>query len=512
MREKKTKPVPIHRRFLWGLGGSVDALMVHGVGGLIIPILNMGMGVDARILALAQSLPRLAAITVDPLIGHFSDNTRSRFGRRRPWMFAGTLLAALLSTVLWHVPGNPADYTAPEAHASLFAVFSAAPLRNVFVTLAFVAFFTFAHSLFTIPHTAQGFELTTDYDERTRLFAWRQCAYAAAAFAVAWLPNACVKLDILCFGASGPVANGVLSAPWVGAGLGLVILLLAVGPVCFSGKGAEAPVGESGVPLRVAARYTLENRAFRPLLLGNIIAKFGNVATGSLFMYVVVYRMCGGDKDAGTAFCAIFFNVINLANLLSITPLVKLTERLGKKTVMLLMLACGAVVHASVWFTLNPLDAMPALATNAGIAGWLENAGRLLALGWPAMLTGAGIGVFCNFQPLLLNSMLADVCDDEELRSGHRREAFHGAVFSACDKVVTGLALLLGGWLLAWSGFDAAKTVQPDATTGYWIRALLATQPVGLLLALGVMSYFPITRARAAETRRRLDQRASAKN
>ena len=500
--------VPVRKRALWGLGGATDAMMYQGVNILVDPIMNMGMGVDSRILGLARSLPRFADILLDPLIGHLSDNTRSRWGRRKPWMLVGVLMATLIAIFMWHVPGNPADYVAPAKDASIMQVFMASAWRNSFVVGMLVLFFTFAYSLFTIPYNGQGYEMTTDYNERTHLFAWRQYAYAATGFVIPWLPNLCIKTDILVFGAEKKTASGLHAIPWIGLILGVLILATAIGPIFFTGEGKTKHTGEEKVSFVTAAGQTLRNKAFWPLVITNFLIKFGGIATGGFFMYVIIYYMCGGSKDAGTAFCAIFFNSINIATIIAMAPMVKLTDKLGKKPMLIVLLVASAVAYASVWFTLRPYGAMPtAPADGAGFLGWLTQMAQLAAWGWPALITGAGIGIFCNFQPLLINSMLADVCDVDELKSGHQRQAFYGAVFVTCDKIAMGVGMLLSGYLLAWSGFLSDQVEQSATTIGYWTHALLYTQPTGFVLGVLVILAYPITRATATEVRRQLDER-----
>jgi GPH family glycoside/pentoside/hexuronide:cation symporter len=126
---------------------------------------------------------------------------------------------------------------------------------------------------------------------------------------------------------------------------------------------------------------------------------------------------------------------------------------------------------------------------------------------WPVYVTAACIGFFCNCMPMIMNSMLADVCDVDELNSGHQRQAFYGAVFVTCDKIAMGVAMLLQGFLLTASGFDPGVAIQKAETIGFWLQALLLSQPTGFIAGFLFILLYPITQAKAREVRAQLDAR-----
>lgn len=482
------KGIPTKKRFLYGVGGFADCMMYNGINGLVDPIYNMAMGIDARIIGLARSIPRFADIIIDPVIGHLSDNTRSRWGRRRPWMVVGALLAALIAMLMWFVPTSMGE-----------------GVRNTFVVTMMVLLFTFGYSLFTIPYTGMGYGMVTDYNERTHLFKWRQYAFASAGFLTPWLPWMCIKLDIVAGGIAPDKANGLYGIGWVGVLVGVVILLTAAAPIFGCKEGQLAHGEESKVSFMNAVKFTLTNQSFWPLVMANFLLKFAMVSTGIFFMYLLIYHVAGGDKQAGTQQWGIFCNVINIATFIAMAPVVWMTDRIGKKPAMLVLMVASAVAYASVWMTFQPTTGW-----TAHCAEWMSaSMGIPLAISkaWPVYVTAAGIGIFCNCMPMIMNSMLADVCDVDELKSGHQRQAFYGAVFVTCDKIAMGVAMLLQGFLLTSSNFNPHVEVQGAATIAFWLKALLFTQPVGFLLGIAILLYYPITHARAIETRRLLDER-----
>jgi len=477
--------VPTSKRFLWGLGGFADASITYGAASNVSVIYINALGFQAALVSLATALPRLFDALSDPFIGHLSDNTRSRWGRRRPWMFFGLIISAILGIMIWHPPAAPAD----QWHWGLFAYIA------IMMSLIYAVGYTF----FNVPHIAMGYELSTDYNERTHLFKWRQFSFAAAGFFMPWFLWLCMKFE-------GPQAEqlrgseGVIMVSIIAAA---VILLTGLPSVFFCReKYTLQTVGER-VSFMSAIKMTLDNKPFWLLVVSNFIAKFCMAITGIFFVFIFLHHIGRGNQESGSASLAVFFNGINVACFLAMAPVAMLTERIGKKPALLLMLAMSTVAYISLWFTFS--NAETAYVTlNLPLIG-------SMSLHWASLITAAMIGIFTNTMPMINNSMLADVCDLDELKSGHRREAFYGAVFTTLDKIALGVALGLQGFLLAYSGFDAKLDQQSPETIRFWLLALVITQPVGFFIGITAVLFYPLTRARCHEIRRELDARALAK-
>ena len=425
-------------------------------------------------------------------------------------MLAGALSATVIAVVMWLAPlswKSQALFTINDIHCLGWKIFSHTVFSalDVFAITMMVALFSCGYSLFTIPYTGQGYELTTDYNERTHLFKWRQYAYACAGFLTPWLPWMCIKLDIIS-GIAPLQANGLHGVRWVGIFVGAVVLLTALAPILGCSEVKSVQRDERKASFLSAIRFAAKNKAFWPLVLSNFLLKFGMVSTGIFFTYLLIYHVAGGDKQAGTQQWGIFCNVINVATFIAMAPVVKLTDKIGKKHAILFLMAVSVFAYASVWFTFqpHPNGAVP------GIAGWLTDVLGIpgaISKAWPVYITGAGIGIFCNCMPMIMNSMLADVCDVDELASGHQRQAFYGAIFVTCDKIAMGVAMLLQGFLLSSSGFDPSVLAQKSGTIAFWLKALLFSQPTGFVLGFLIVMTYPITHLKALETRRLLDER-----
>ncbi|HPI73438.1 MAG TPA: MFS transporter [bacterium] len=504
--------VPRRKRFLWGLGGFADAAITYGLNGMVNVIYINALAVNAVLVSAACAIPRFLDFFTDPLIGFLSDRTRSRWGRRRPWLLAGLMITAVLGILLWFPPlepnhlANAADQVQSVAAAQSATADAESWWRTtaravtvdwqVFLYLAAMMTLMNAvgYALFTIPHYAMGYEMTTDYDERTHLFKWRFVAFAAAGFLTPWL----MPLAMWFEGDQANLLKGSQGAVTVSLLVAAVILLTGLPSLLC--KERIVPPQKQRMPFKQAVRITLGNRPFWLLVACNFIARFGMAVTGIFFYYVFVYHIGRGEQLRGVALLAVFFNSINIANFLALSPIAALSGRIGKKPTLLVLLGMSAVAYASLWFTFTNSEASFLSHTFCiGAASWT------LSLQWPSLITALLIGVFTNTMPMITNAMIADICDYDELKSGTRREGFYGAVYTSIEKMALSISLLFQGVLLVSSGFDASQAAQTPETIRYWMLALVITQPVGFLLGVVLLLFYPLSRTRMAALRRQLE-------
>ncbi|MBD3162795.1 MAG: MFS transporter, partial [Candidatus Eisenbacteria bacterium] len=100
--------VSFSHRIVYGAGAFVNNLLAAASGGMMI-VLNLGLGMNPALVGLLGALPRLTDAFTDPLMGFISDNTRTRWGRRRPYLFVGAIAAGLLFALLWQLPGGQSE-------------------------------------------------------------------------------------------------------------------------------------------------------------------------------------------------------------------------------------------------------------------------------------------------------------------------------------------------------------------------------------------------------------------
>ncbi|MEO0054621.1 MAG: hypothetical protein RLZZ50_568, partial [Verrucomicrobiota bacterium] len=139
-------------RLAYGLGSLVNNLLGAAIGVMSI-VLNLGLGMDPAVVGTLMAIPRLTDAFTDPVMGYISDQTRSRWGRRRPYIFWGAISSGIVFAALWQMPaGYDEDF-----YFWFFLVGSIV--------------FYLAYTVYATPWVAMGYELTPDYHERTRLMA-----------------------------------------------------------------------------------------------------------------------------------------------------------------------------------------------------------------------------------------------------------------------------------------------------------------------------------------------------
>jgi GPH family glycoside/pentoside/hexuronide:cation symporter len=413
---------------------------------------------------IALFFPRLFDAITDPLMGNISDNTRSRWGRRRPYILIGAITSGSVMPLLWMPPfsataGNPWYANGPFLWLCLMG-----------------SVYAIAYTLFVVPYTALGYELTRDYDERTRVLSTRVYFYLIGSLSLPWLYRLC-KLNIF--------QNEVIGARWVSAGFGLLIIGCGIIPFLCCREQKET-ITQERINILTAARCTFTNKPFMILLSAYLVVMIGLFSAWSLGMFINIYYVAQGDKLLAGKINGTVGSVCALVSFLGVYLISALSTHFSKKVGLIggLMLTLAGMIGA--WFAINPKWPYGQLLSNPIIALGLQ-------------------GAF-----LMINSMVADVCDEDELKTGLRREGMFGAALSFTQKAALACTTLIGGALLAFSGFDAevANTTGLPHSIGIRMKTMvLASQSIGLIVAIILFAFYPITRKRAAETRRLLEER-----
>ena len=110
----------VGQKFAYGLGAIANNLLGGAIGYMSI-VLNVGLGMNPALVGALQAIPRFTDALTDPVMGYVSDNTRSRFGRRRPYIFIGSILVGLIFALMWQLPAGYSEMF------YFFGSFSSAP-------------------------------------------------------------------------------------------------------------------------------------------------------------------------------------------------------------------------------------------------------------------------------------------------------------------------------------------------------------------------------------------------
>ncbi len=447
-----------------------DFLFLSMPTNMALPVYAKHLGMDTGLLGLANAIPRIVGAVADSLMGGLSDNTRTRWGRRKPFILAGALVGAFLLPWMW----------SPPAEYGSWGMF-------LYISILF-SIYAVVYSVFFVPYQALGYELTDDYDERTRVQAWKGYVSGIGFFMAPWFFWFCTR-DVF--------PNMLVGVRWLSVLTGSVIIIGALLTVLFCKEKASVQRQEK-VKLWPALKLTFSNRPF-VLLQGAVV--FMGVAIscgGTVGFYLLLDFVCRGDEKFFGLLGGVTGTVANVMTYVGMALGVWISTHLGKRTTgligLFLLLVGGLAVGVFLapyypWMTWLPRQYHPWLTMIPGI---------IMNLGLQA----------CN---LMFSSMTADVCDEDEIKTGLRREGAYVAVAGVFQKI-TAIAVLIGGGFLPYlAGYVnmTIKPTEPQLEAMKWI--LVAVQCVATVAACAFLFYYPITRRRAEETRRILDGRQREK-
>ena len=438
--------VPWQQLIAFGLGGLIPIALFNIVLQLVPLVGNISLGISAVWLGAVLVLPRLWEALSDPVVGHLSDRARTRWGRRRPFILIGGIAVALSFVAIWWVPREDVlrQYAASDAGVM--------GLQLSFLLGTLLIFFT-ACAVFEIPHGALGLEMSADTHERTRLFSAKSFLGNLFAMGTPWLIFL-ASLELF----SGPGGNLIDGMRHVSLIVAAILAPLAVWWfLALREPGFAAAREQQKSSLLADIRATIANRTF--LLLTAIVftLSMGFNFVGSFANYITIFYLYGGNVRAASPLLGIAGTVWAVTALMAVFPLNWLGRRLGKRGTLLvaILLMCSAQLAKIVCYRPGPL-------------GTLELGGRALAIQGPylilipTVLLSAGMLMFFT----LGSSMVGDVCDEDELRTGTRCEGTYYAVFWWFIKMGTAFASLVMGALLVYTGFDERQNLLVDALGG----------------------------------------------
>ena len=457
--------VPFGQKLTFGSGHLANQLFPAALGVFMV-VLVMSLGMDPILAGVLGALPRLLDALTDPIMGFISDNTRSKWGRRKPYIFIGSAITGITFMVMWQL--NPED----------------SQTYNFFYFLIVSVFFYIGYTIFATPLIGLGYEMTPDYNERTRLMAVSQWMGQVAWMIAPWFWVIIYDPSIF---ESAPEGARILSI-WVGA----TCMVLGVLPALFN-KEMILPDNSKRVNLSMrelgsntkeflkGIKLTIKNKPFMKLCGATFLIFNGFQTIAQFAMFIIVYYLFNGDKVAAGSWPAWFGTVSALATAFLVIPIVtKISEKVGKKNAFVIATLVSMIGYALKWWGFNP--AIP----------WL------MFLPIPFLSFGIG-GLFT-----LMMSMTADVCDLDELNNGERREGMFGAVYWWMVKLGTAMALLTSGIVLHYVGFDQSIDQQTTETLTNLRIADIIIPIVTAAIAILMVWQYDISETKAHEIREAL--------
>jgi GPH family glycoside/pentoside/hexuronide:cation symporter len=454
---------------LYGVGGFVNNLLAGAIGGMMI-VLNLGLGMNPALVGTIAALPRLFDAMIDPIMGYISDNTKSRWGRRRPYIFIGAILVGIVFILLWQVPSG-------RSETYYFAYF-----------LIGSVIFYLAYTIYAAPWVGLGYEMTTDYHERTRLMGTQNFIGQLAYFIPPWL------LPIMQNQSYFPTL--MEGAKGVAVGIGIMVICMGVLPAIFIRERMQLADNDGAnevSPLQQVGNFFSDfGRALRfvPFLricLATFLVFNGFILISSFQVYVLIYYIYDGNQAEGAKLAGIAGTIGTLSTFAVIAFVTWLGTKIGKQNAFMVSTLISVVGYGLKWVCYNP--EMP----------WLALV--------PAPLLAFGLGGLFTIMP----AMMADIVDLDELKTGQRREGMYGAIFWWVVKLGMAAALAGGGYLLNATGFDVNLGGNQSEQAIQLMRLCDAVIPaIASVLAVWIIAQSGLNEARSAETRAALDARKSA--
>ena len=459
---RQTRPqdrVPLGEKFALGAGGLSLFFGTAAIGSFAIPFYQMTLKLDPAWLAAALAIPRFMDAIIDPVVGRFSDNLHTRYGRRKPLVALGAVIQALAFGMIWMVPPG----------------WGQVALTTWLVVTQLVFYVGF--SLFSVPLAALQYEITPDYDERTRVSAVGGFFGKVGECGYNWVfPLASSALFV-------SVIVGVRTIGWLVA----IVLLGLVGllPAMFvRERFFRKTATQEVVRLWPSTCAAFSSRAFTILVALTLLQIGAGMFASNLDRYILVYYMNGGNVAAGETWKATLSVAYAVVGILSIYPVNWLAQRIGKTRTVAVAFALTFVGALGKWLLYTP--------------------GHQWKIVFDAVLCGP-VWIAIN---VLTPAMLADICDEDELRHGLRREGVFGAIFSWIQKMGYSTAFFGAMFSLKLTGFDAALGGAQAPATILRLRLILAlSTAVWAVLAIILLHLYPLDRRRAYETRDALEAR-----
>jgi glycoside/pentoside/hexuronide:cation symporter, GPH family len=507
--------IPVGQKIAYGMGSANDMWGNWLYPTMVWPVFNMFLHVSPLLVSLALMINRLVDAASDPFFGWVSDNTRTRFGRRRPYILVGSLLAGVTMPILLFVSPSWS-----EGWLFVYMIFSSA----LFITIV---------SCFNMPYQSLGNELTPDYTERTNLFAYKGCiqkvaevaffsfalfatstVWIGATFADApervgqllslfgdWFGDASAALFAadttrIAEAAKNPFYwnTGAEGEPNVLVGgqvfvTGIGLLMMVVGVIVFFSvkeryyaKIVETNQGRISLPETIYK--TLRCRPFRVQLAMALSYGLATSMLGALGYYLTVYHVCGGNITMGSAWNFGMGLSGMLCGLLGVPTFAFIAKLTGKRRAMMAVQLSAISVFIASWWLYNP------------------------ALPWLQLLASGGIAFTQGGFWALYGAIGADVIDYDELETGKRREGAFAATGTYIMKVGLAIGIFLSGVILSATGFDAALGGEQDPAALVKMRLAFAAIPLaGLVLAFFMLLRFPLNRATVESIRAQLEAR-----
>lgn len=531
--------VPIGQKISFGSGHLVLNLL-PGALAVFMFFLVTAFGMDPFLAGLLGGLPRIFDALTDPIMGFISDNTKSKWGRRRPYIFIGAILSGILFALLFQMS---------EDNSVMF---------NFWYFLLMSLLFLVGNTMYATPLVGLGYEMTTDYNERTRLMAFANTVGQIAWMLVPWFwviiadPTVFPLSDEVLrsigeMGLTGDellkITNEKLQANGVrklSVLVGLSCAVIGILPAFFC-KGMDAGKMENRKKISLKTlsssfkelfdgiKEVFKNKPFMKLCGATLLVFNGFQMVASFSFFIIVFYIYNGDYGSAGTWPAWFASFTAIVTAFMVIPIVsRIANKWGKRRAFIISTVISIIGYTLKWWgfdnTLNAEFNQSALGNglNNFVASIFEAINPFLdsiGMSWFSIDVSQG-GPWLMFLPIpfmafglgglftLMMSMTADVCDLDEFENGMpRKEGTFGAIYWWMVKLGQAISLVLGGAILTLVGFDeGAVTQTAESMTKLRIADIII--PAGTAaIAIFIMWKYSLNEDRARKIKEELIER-----
>jgi Na+/melibiose symporter-like transporter len=479
-------------RLAYGFGSVAYGIKDNGFRVFLLLYYSQVVKLNAGLVSLAILTAMLIDCLIDPFVGEISDNLRSRWGRRHPFMYASALPVALSFLLLWN---PPVDW---EQWPLFFYLVGVAVLVRTFITL------------YEIPSSSLTSELTEDYNERSKLLGWRYffAWWGGLTLMVVMLWVFMKKTPEYPYGQLNPEAYKKY-----GYAASIIMFVSIIGSAWGTHrfipwlKKAEVRVRSVGTTIRDMLG-TLNNRDFKIITLVGLFTAFAQGVSFSLAIFFSTYFWQLDNFWTGVLVLDSY-----ISSSLALVAAPYLSKKTGKKLAGTALLALSVLVgfipmilRLLGWFPENA-DMIPGWSVT--LDGVKEPVPQIVP--W-LFLDGVVRGTLGITAAILITAMLADVVENSELETGRRSEGLFFAFTSLVQKAVSGVGVFAAGYIIVLINFPkgANPADVPDAVTD---KLALVYMPILALfygIGLLIMQAYRITRESHEETLKTLAARRLA--
>ena len=464
--------VSLARIFGYALGEGATSITLNGMAGFAMVYYTQVLGLNAVYAGIALSITTFVDAVADPVMGHISDNTRSRFGRRYPYIFLGGAALAISFFLLWALP---------ERFSSTVAIFWCVLLSNLLVRLA--------STIFVIPYTALGFEICPDYVDRSRLQGVRYFLNQITNImfgAMAWImffgdrvaengsriDGTFIKSNYLVMGTVLSVATFIM----------ILFSILSTLPYIVDNR-REHVEGNSLKAFLIDITNIFKDRLGWYVFGFFGTAQLAMLLTGQvqMFTYVNYMHFSSTEKTCVHGAGMLAFAIGSIA-------LSRLVKRFDKKVSGYIGMSISALggMLLFVLFIGGVIDPKQTVV----IAGRVFPLARVLFGLLQAMWWGG-----CGILVPLATSMIADISEINQRRTGLLKDGSYSAVFSFFLKASASFGLLITGWLVTGAGIVSGAEAQTEGAARNIAAMTFLIGPFILIGSFLILKKYPVDRA-----------------